>query len=301
MNPTTVPHHRRHAVWRALNAAALAAVLASGFGFAGGLGASAAFAAPHDDDPFVGDVPYVPTPQDVVDTMLTIAKVGPTDYLIDLGSGDGRIVVTAAAKFGARGFGVDLNPKRIAEAVANAKAAGVTDRAQFFQKNLFETDFSQATVVTMYLLPDINLQLRPKVLDMKPGTRIVSHDFDMGDWRPDQAITMRSADTGYSDRIYFWLVPAKVAGQWRWTEGNEHPTLTLEQSYQYLTPKLTGAKGWVAGEGTLKGDEILVTAKDTAGRLRVYTGHVTGDSIEGTIKGPGGDAPWRATRVSAAQ
>jgi hypothetical protein len=289
MDAVTAPHRNQKA-WRALTTAALAAVLTCGFGL------SASFAARDDADTFVGDVPYVPTPQDVVEAMLNVAQVGASDFLIDLGSGDGRIVVTAASKFGARGFGVDLNPKRIAEAVDNAKVAGVSDRAQFFQKNLFETDFSQATVVTMYLLPDVNLQLRPKVLDMKPGTRIVSHDFDMGEWKPDQSITMRSTQTGYSDRIYFWVVPAKVAGDWRWSEGGESPTLTLAQTFQRIAPALAGAKGWTAAEGTLKGDQILITAKDDAGRARIYSGRVNGNAIEGTVKGPNGEAPWNAVR-----
>ena len=139
-------------------------------------------------------VPYVPTPQDVVDRMLEMAKVGPQDYLIDLGSGDGRIVVTAARKHGARGFGVDLNPTRIAEANENARKAGVTDKVQFYQRDLFETDLKDASVVTMYLLPRVNLDLRPKLLDLKAGTRIVSHDFSMGDWKADQHVEMNSKD-----------------------------------------------------------------------------------------------------------
>ena len=288
MIATKVPQRARF-TWKQIATAAMAAVLVSGLSYAPCFAAS-------NDDPFVGDVPYVPTPQDVVDTMLKIADVGPADYLIDLGSGDGRIVVTAAAKFGAKGFGVDLNPKRIAEAVENAKVAGVSDRAQFFQRNLFETDFSQATVVTMYLLPDVNLALRPKVLDMKPGTRIVSHDFDMADWKPDHAVTMRSAITGYNDRIYFWVVPAKAAGQWRWSAGGETPTLTIEQTFQQIKPSLAGAKGWQAAEATLKGDQILVTAKDSAGRARIYAGRVAGDGITGTVKGPDGESPWKASR-----
>jgi len=290
MIATKVPQGARF-MWKTIGAAAMAAVLMSG------LLAAPGFAA-RDNDEFIGDVPYVPTPQDVVDTMLKIAEVGPADFLIDLGSGDGRIVVTAAAKFGAKGFGVDLNPKRIAEAVENAKAAGVSDRAQFFQRNLFETDFSQATVVTMYLLPDVNLALRPKVLDMKPGTRIVSHDFDMADWKPDHAVTMRSGITGYSDRIYFWVVPAKVAGKWAWTEGGEKPTLTLEQTFQVIKPSLAGAKGWQAAEATLRGDHILFTAKDGAGRIRIYSGRVAGDGITGTVKGPSGESPWKAARAT---
>jgi SAM-dependent methyltransferase len=275
--------------------AAMAAILLTGL-----MGASPGLAARGEDrDPFTGDVPYVPTPQDVVDTMLTIAQVGPSDYVIDLGSGDGRIVVTAASKFGAQGFGVDLNPRRIAEAVENAKKAGVSDRAQFFQRNLFETDFSRATVLTMYLLPDVNLQLRPKILDLKPGTRIVSHDFDMAEWKPDHSVIMRSSQTGYNDRIYFWVVPAKVAGQWRWTSGGETPMLTIEQSFQTIKPTLAGAKGWQAAEGNLKGDAILITAKDGAGRARIYSGRVMGDAIEGVVMGPDGEARWQAARVPA--
>jgi hypothetical protein len=164
-------------------------------------------------------VPYVPTPQDVVERMLEMAKVGPQDYLIDLGSGDGRIVVTAARKHGTRGFGVDLNPTRIGEANENARKAGVTDKVQFYQRDLFETDLSEATVVTMYLLPRVNLELRPKLLDLKAGTRIVSHDFSMGDWPADEHVQMNSKDKyggsgGISD-VYLWIVPAKVAGTWQ--------------------------------------------------------------------------------------
>lgn len=291
---TAAPGAGRYAM--KLASAAALAVLLGGF-----MGTPQGIAARGDDDPFIGDVPYVPTPQDVVDTMLTIAQVGPTDYVIDLGSGDGRIVVTAASKFGAQGFGVDLNPRRIAEAVENAKVAGVSDRAQFFQRNLFETDFSKATVLTMYLLPDVNIQLRPKVLDLKPGTRIVSHDFDMADWKPDHSITMRSAQTGYNDRIYYWVVPAKVAGQWRWTAEGENATLTIEQKFQEIKPTLAGAKGWRAAEGALKGDHILITAKDDAGRTRIYSGRAIGDVIEGMVKGPDGESRWTAARSAAAR
>src|SRR5688572_8983234 len=139
-------------------------------------------------------VPYVPTPQSVVDTMLETAKVGPRDYLIDLGSGDGRIVITAAKKHGARGFGVDLNPERIRESNENARKAGVTARVAFHQRDLFETDLGQATVITMYLLPRVNLELRPKLLELKPGTRVVSHDFSMDDWKPDVHVVMDAGD-----------------------------------------------------------------------------------------------------------
>src|SRR3954470_5003156 len=167
-----------------------------------------------------GTVPYVPTPQVVVDRMLQMAKVTPQDYLIDLGSGDGRIVITAAKKYGARGFGVDLNPVRIKESTENAAKAGVSEQASFYQRNLFETDFSEATVITMYLLPRVNLDLRPKILALKPGTRVVSHDFSMDDWRPDTHVSVESpgrwGGAGGASEIYFWVVPARVAGTWRW-------------------------------------------------------------------------------------
>ncbi|BAY24319.1 hypothetical protein NIES2100_41140 [Calothrix sp. NIES-2100] len=152
-----------------------------------------------------GDVPYVPTPQSVVDAMLKVAKVGKNDVLYDLGSGDGRIVVTAAQKFGTQGVGVDINPERIEEANQNAQKAGVSDRVKFVQQDLFNTDLSKATVVTLYLLPDVNLKLRPKLFkELKPGTRIVSHAFDMGDWKPQQTLNVDGKT------IYYWVVPENI-------------------------------------------------------------------------------------------
>lgn len=150
------------------------------------------------------DVPYVPTTQEVVDAMLELAKVNGNDVLYDLGCGDGRIVVTAAQKYGATGTGVDIDPDRIREANANARAANVTDKVKFVEGNLFEMDLSEATVVTLYLLPRINMKLRPQLLkQLKPGTRIVSHAFDMGDWEPDQVVSVNNST------IYFWTVPEK--------------------------------------------------------------------------------------------
>jgi len=189
------------------------------------------------------DVPYVPTPQVIVDRMLDMAKVTSRDYLIDLGSGDGRIVVTAAKKFGTRGFGVDLNPDRVREAVENARAAGVTDKVAFYQRNLFDTDLSEATVITMYLLPRVNLTLRPRLLDLKPGTRLVSHDFDMDDWKADQSIRITTNDkffgSGGDSDIYFWVVPAKVAGAWQIrmsVSGKERTYLiNLTQKFQQIS------------------------------------------------------------------
>ncbi len=151
------------------------------------------------------DVPYVPTPTAVVEEMLKIAKVGKNDVLYDLGSGDGRIVVTAAQKFGTKGIGVDIDPQRVKEANENARQAGVSDRVQFRQQDLFKTDLRSATIVTLYLLPKINLQLRPKLFkELKPGTRIVSHAFDMGDWKPEKVVEVGSST------IYYWVVPEKI-------------------------------------------------------------------------------------------
>ena len=166
-------------------------------------------AAKQQPSPVKRDVPYVPTPQNVVDEMLTLANVTKDDVVYDLGCGDGRLVITAVKKFGAkRGFGVDIDPQRIEESNANAKAAGVTDRATFAVQDLFQTDFKEATVVTLYLLPEVNLRLRPKLLsDLKPGTRVVSHSFDMGDWKPDKAITVQPG----GQRLYLWTIPAKTS------------------------------------------------------------------------------------------
>jgi hypothetical protein len=150
------------------------------------------------------DVIYLPTPNEVVNVMLKVAKVGKDDVLYDLGSGDGRIVIAAVRDYGIkRGTGIDINPERIAEANANAKVAGVTERVRFVNEDLFEADFSDATIITLYLLPDLNLKLRPKLLQLKPGTRIVSHAFDMGDWKPEQTINVNGRT------VYFWTVPAR--------------------------------------------------------------------------------------------
>lgn len=149
------------------------------------------------------EVPYVPTPENVVAKMLELAKVKSTDVLYDLGSGDGRIVVTAAKKCGARGVGYDLNPERIQEANENARKNGVADKVEFRQKDLFTADLHEASVVTLYLLPSVNLKLRPKLFaELKPGSRVVSHDFDMGDWQPDKTVDLDG------HKIYFWVIPA---------------------------------------------------------------------------------------------
>ncbi len=157
------------------------------------------------------DVVYVPTPQEVVDKMLALAKVTKDDVIYDLGSGDGRIPITAAQKFGTRGVGIDINPERIQEANANAQKAGVTDRVKFLNQDLFSSNFSEATVVTLYLLPELNVKLRPQLFkQLKPGTRVVSHDFDMGDWKPDQVV-----QTQDGSNIYLWTIPEEVPANLR--------------------------------------------------------------------------------------
>jgi SAM-dependent methyltransferase len=161
------------------------------------------------DEPIKRDVPYVPTPQPVVDEMLKLAQVKKEDVVYDLGCGDGRIVVTAAKQYGARGVGVDIDPERIKESKENAEKAGVTDKVKFIQGDLFNVDLKEATVVTLYLLPNINLKLRPKLFrELKPGTRVVSHAFSMGDWKPEKVIQI-PAD-GRDRTIYFWTIPAKT-------------------------------------------------------------------------------------------
>jgi len=257
-------------------------------------------------------VPYVPTPQEVVERMLEIAKVGPHDYLIDLGSGDGRIVVTAAKKYGTRGFGVDLNPERIRESNENARRAGVADKVGFYQRDLFETSLSEATVITMYLLPRVNIELRPKLLELRPGTRLVSHDFDMGDWKPDHYVKMDAQDkyggAGGSSEIYYWIVPAPVAGVWRW----ELPVsgkplayeLKLEQKYQVITGSASvGGRAVRLQNARLRGDEIRLafTAEVNGSPVKhEFTGKVAGDAATGSARLSGarlqGQHDWRAQR-----
>jgi tRNA G37 N-methylase Trm5 len=163
---------------------------------------------PLDKEP---EVPYVPTHERVVAEMLKVAKVGKNDVLYDLGSGDGRIPITAAKRFGTRGVGVDIDPARVTEARENAKKAGVADKVTFMQQDLFETDIKEATVVTLYLLPDVNLRLRPKLLaDLKPGTRVVSHNYDMGDWKPLKTITVKVPE---EHTIYYWVVPPRTGSR----------------------------------------------------------------------------------------
>lgn len=242
-------------------------------------------------EPTVGqagkDVVWVPSPQALVDRMLDMAKVTTSDFLMDLGSGDGRTVITAA-KRGINAQGIEYNPDMVALSQENAKKEGVSDKAQFMKADLFETDFSKATVITMFLLPDINRRLRPKILDMKPGTRIVSNTFDMGDWQPDQTAEAGGECRSYC-RALFWVVPAKVDGVWKTAMGD----LKIDQKYQKFIGSLAGTGNVVATitDGKLTGDAIEFTAAGVQ-----YIGKVNGDTIEGTAKGASGATPFKATR-----
>jgi Methyltransferase domain len=229
------------------------------------------------------DVVWVPTPQSLVDRMLDIAKLTPQDYLIDLGSGDGRTVITAA-KRGSRALGIEYNPDMVALSQRNAVAAGMTAKATFTKADLFETDFSQANVITMFLLPDINLRLRPKILDLKPGTRIVSNTFTMDDWMPDETSTVGDDCVSWCTAL-FWVVPAKVAGSWQLSQGQ----LNLTQQFQVVSGTLRTSAGAIPVlEGRLRGDQITFTAGGV-----VYTGKVSGNTMEGTSSSGGA---WRGTR-----
>ena len=219
------------------------------------------------------DVIWVPTPQTLVDKMMEMAVVTPADIVIDLGSGDGRTVITAA-KRGAKAMGIEYNPDMVELSKLNAAKEGVSDKATFEKADLFESDFSHATVITMFLLPDINLRLRPKILDLKPGTRIVSNSFDMGDWTPDEVAQAGEGCTSYC-RANFWIVPAKVAGTWKMPQGE----LTLEQTYQKLTGTLkAGNTSAPISDAKMRGDQITFTVNGTT-----YTGKVNGNSIEGNV------------------
>ena len=227
------------------------------------------------------DVPYVPTPQEVVDRMLDMAKLTKDDFHMDLGSGDGRIAVTAA-KRGARSIGIDLNPTRIAEANENAQKAGVTDRVTFVLGNLFEQDISKANVLTMYLLQGVNLQLRPKILsDLRPGSRVVSHAFSMNDWEPDEHVNLNGRN------LYLWIVPGKADGTWQAESGGRKFAVTLKQAFQKLTGTATVDGKSIPVTGRLIGNGIELSL-DLGGGATQLRGEIKDNAIEG--------ANLRATR-----
>src|SRR3989338_2841151 len=217
------------------------------------------------------DVVWVPTPQELVEKMLDMAKVTPQDYVIDLGSGDGRTVITAA-KRGARALRLEYNPDMVELSKRNAANEGVSDKANFVKADLFESDFTQATVITMFLLPEINLRLRPKILDLKPGTRIVSNSFTMGEWKADEEATADKDCISYCTAL-LWIVPAKAQGAWQLPQGE----LTLKQEFQMLSGALkSGSNTTPITNGRLLGDQITFSAGGAE-----YTGRVSGNAMEG--------------------
>jgi SAM-dependent methyltransferase len=258
-----------------------------------GAGAFAQDRTAKEYEPQVGqdgkDVVWVPTPQALVDRMLDLAKVTPGDYVIDLGSGDGRTVITAA-KRGARALGIEYNPNMVALSKRNAAREGVAERALFVRGDIFESDFSQATVITLFLLPELNIKLRPKILDMKPGTRVVSNSFTMGEWSSDGTVTASESEgcTAYCT-AYLWIVPAKVAGKWQLAQGE----LSLKQEFQTVTGTLrSGDTLMRVVNGRLRGDQLTFTAGGAK-----YSARVEGETMTGTFVSPNGSGKWSASRA----
>jgi SAM-dependent methyltransferase len=255
------------------------------------------------------DVIYVPTPNEVVHEMLRLAKVGADDVVYDLGSGDGRIVVTAAQRYGARGVGVELDPQRLREAEANARRAQVEDKVEFRQQDLFEADLSDATVVTLYLLESLNIRLRPKLLEeLAPGTPIVSHAFSMGDWRPERLQRVKVGQREYT--VYLWTVPARIEGEWTWEDplGNQPVSARLDQQYSTIFGELTaGGETSTVRQARVNGPQVRIEAqRQVEGRSVpvLYQGEARGDEIVGTVTVRDGatprESPWRATRSGEA-
>jgi hypothetical protein len=258
--------------------------------------AAAPAAAQPKFEPQVGqsgkDVIWVPSPDDVVDRMLTMAQVTANDFVIDLGSGDGKIAIAAAKKYGARALGIEYNPDMVKLSQDNARAAGVAEKASFRRADIFATDFSQATVVTMYLLPALNMKLRPQLLSMRPGTRVASHSFSMEDWEADEISSLDGR------RAYFWVVPANVMGGWVLEAGGQKADINIEQTFQKIQG--TVALGPIhAGlrDARLRGAGIAFAYVDTAGVRRDFSGTVSSGKMEGSFRDQkGGEGRWTATK-----
>ncbi len=236
------------------------------------------------------DVVWVPTAQTLVNKMLDMAKLTPRDFLIDLGSGDGRTVITAA-KRGAKAHGIEYNPDMVALSKRNAEKEGVAGRATFEKADIFASDYSQATVITLFLLPELNVKLRPAILNMKPGTRVAANSFDMGDWQPDETARVEGECTSWCT-AYLWIVPAKVAGAWKLAHGE----LTLTQQYQTIsgTLRMNGnTQALTVTRGKLDGENVSFVVGGVE-----YGGRVRGDAMDGTMAAGATRAPWSATRVA---
>lgn len=251
------------------------------------------------------ETPYVQSPKIVVDTMLQMAGVHSGDFLIDLGSGDGRIVITAAKEFKARGFGVDYDQRLVSLANANARKAGVSDRANFFEQNIFKTDLGGASVVTMYLLPEYNAVLKPRLLALRPGTRIVSHDYGIDDWEPDASrkipVPEKKVGLEKASTILFWVVPAKVAGHWRTSVRTAGGVVDLDLHISQRNQHFEG-KAMLRGQELaierplLKGDYISFRVQDGSDTL-LFNGRVSNSRISGTTIRGSEHTRWRALRT----
>ncbi len=244
------------------------------------------------------DVPYVTTPDAVGDEMLKLAAVTERDTVYDLGSGDGRLVIAAAREHGARGVGVEIDPRLIATSRENALRAGVAARTEFVWQDLFRVSVAPASVVTLYLLPEINLRLRPKLFaELRPGSRVVSHNFDMGDWSADHVQRVRAPDGQHT--VYLWVIPADMAGTWRLTAGERTWTLTLRQQYQRVDGELASGPARIPMRGVVRGFDVeLVAAAEAVMPLRLR-GRVVSDTAAGTVEAGVAEAPvaWSAQRT----
>jgi hypothetical protein len=238
----------------------------------------------------IPDVVFVPTPHRVVDEMLEVARVGPGDVLYDLGSGDGRIVIAASRRFGIRAVGIDIDPKRIEESRFNADTARVSERVEFRTADLFETDLRTASVVTLYLLPELNVKLRPKLFaELRPGSRVVSHSFDMGDWKADSTLIVDAR------LVFYWVIPANVAGTWEVTADGRQHEMTLEQEYQSVTMRAAAAVP--LDTFRIRGDSVSFRLQPDGATPMRLRGVVSGDTMTGTVESDGRPSlEWRAVR-----
>jgi phospholipid N-methyltransferase len=261
------------------------------------------------DDNLKTGGPYVPTPQSVVDSMLRMAAVNEKDYVIDLGSGDGIIVLTAARQFKAGGMGVDIDPDLVKQSNASAQKFGVASRVKFVQEDVFKTDITKASVLTLYLLPAMMLNLRTKLFnELKPGTRVVSHDYHLGDWSPDDSISFevpeKESVTGVPRAtVLLWYVPAQVAGTWEVkTMAGETYQIALKQRFQVIEgATMSAGKAIKAQHLTLRGNDISFVLPDAKGLSR-FSGRINGDTMEGAVESPGKAAQrWTATRTVQAK
>jgi predicted O-methyltransferase YrrM len=249
------------------------------------------------------DVPYVETPPEIVKLMVDLAQVSPDDYVIDLGTGDGRIVIAAVEK-GATGLGIDLDPQRVRHARENAEKSGVSGKVTFIEQDIFKADISRASVVTMFLNSEVNLRMRPLLLQqLNPGTRVVSHNFDMGEWLPDhqEQILLNSHNNFYIHDVYYWVVPANVQGRWLWDSDGTQFSMSITQQFQKIIVDITAdGRALQVERAILVGSEIIVSGRSNTGSRYQFTGSINGDGISGGVEVSGNgqviNTAWSAVR-----